>query len=111
MKRLEQRLWRNFDVVIYPSDDEASAVRELSPGSVVRSIVPFCCDSYPERTSPPSERTVLFVAGFGHAPNVDAAVFLIREIVPLLEKEVGPVRVVLAGSNPTEPCEPSRPQQ
>ena len=102
MKRLEQRLWRNFDVVFYPSEEEAIAVRELSPGSVVRSIVPFCCDSFPERTAPPSGRTILFVAGFGHAPNVDAAVFLIRDIIPLLEEEIGQVLVALAGSSPTE---------
>ena len=102
VKRLEQRLWRQFDVVFYPSEEEAIAVRELSPSSAVRSIVPFCYDRFPERTAPPSGHTILFVACFGHAPNVDAAVFLIRDIIPLLEEQVGQVLVVLAGSNPTE---------
>jgi glycosyltransferase involved in cell wall biosynthesis len=43
----------------------------------------------------------LFVAGFAHAPNVDAAVFLVSEVIPRLEEDIGPVSVVLAGSQPT----------
>jgi len=34
--------------------------------------------------------------------NVDAAVWLTQEIMPLLRAVVGPVRLVLAGSNPTD---------
>ena len=103
MERLERRVWRNFDVVIYPSEEEAAVVRAMSPHTLARSIVPFCFDASPARTVPPSEGyNVLFVAGFAHPPNVDAAVFLIHEVIPRLVHEIGPVKVVLAGSNPTE---------
>ena len=102
MERLERQIWRNFDVVIYLSEYEAATVREISPGTLARSIVGFCFDTYSVRTHPPEERNILFVAGFAHPPNVDAAVFLINTVLPLLEREVGPVKVMLAGSNPTE---------
>jgi glycosyltransferase involved in cell wall biosynthesis len=103
MERLERRVWRNFDVVIYPSEEEAAVVRAMSPHTLARGIVPFCFDTFPARTVPPSEGyNILFVAGFAHPPNVDAAVFLIHEVIPRLEHEIGPVKVVLAGSNPTE---------
>ncbi len=101
MEALERRVWRNFDVVIYPSEEEAATVRAMAPDVLARGIVPFCFDTLPPRVAPPAERTILFVAGFAHPPNVDAAIFLMDEIVPLLEEEIGPVKVTLAGSNPT----------
>jgi GT2 family glycosyltransferase/SAM-dependent methyltransferase/glycosyltransferase involved in cell wall biosynthesis len=102
MERLERRIWRHFDVVIYPSEEEAAVVRSMSPHTVARGIVPFYFDAFPARTAPTEGFGILFVAGFAHPPNVDAAVFLTQEVVPRLEEEIGPVKVVLAGSNPTE---------
>lgn len=101
MELLERSVWRNFDVVIYPSEEEAAVVRATAPGVLARGIVPFSFDALPPRVSAPQERSVLFVAGFAHPPNVDAAQFLIGEIIPLLERSHGPVKVTLAGSNPT----------
>ncbi len=102
MERLERRLWRNFGTVLYPSEEEAAEVRALSPGTRSRGIIPFCMEVAAPHSVPTGDRNVLFVAGFGHPPNVDAAVWLAREIMPLLRAAVGPVRLVLAGSNPTE---------
>ncbi len=102
MERLERRLWRNFDLIVYPSEEEAAAVRAMDPNVLARSIVPFFFDSFPARSAAPSERSILFVAGFAHPPNVDAAMFLIKEVIPLLEPRLGSIKVVLAGSNPTD---------
>ena len=101
MEQLERRVWRNFDVAIYLSEEEAETVRTISPGTLACSVVPYAFDITPPRTSTPHEtRAILFVAGFAHPPNVDAAVFLMQEIIPRLEQEIGPVRITLAGSNP-----------
>jgi GT2 family glycosyltransferase/ubiquinone/menaquinone biosynthesis C-methylase UbiE len=102
MLEIERQVWQTYDLSLYPSEEEAVMVQKLSPLTLVRGIVPFYFDTDPPRTGPPKEKTILFVAGFAHPPNVDAASFLVREIVPALEKEMGPVKVVLAGSNPTE---------
>lgn len=102
MERLERRVWRHFDVVIYPSEEEAAQVRSMSPPTTARGIVPFCFDVSSESLVLPRGRSLLFVAGFAHPPNVDAAKFLVQEILPLLVQEIGPVDVTLAGSNPTE---------
>ena len=102
MERLERRLWRQFDVVLYPSEDEAAAVRALNPGTVVRSIVPFYTDSFPARPRPTGGHGILFVGGFAHPPNVDAAEFLVRAVFPILTARCPDVRLVLAGSNPTQ---------
>lgn len=101
MEQLERRLWRHFDVVIYLSDDEAETVRMLSPGRLACSIVPYAFETALARSVPAAGTDVLFVAGFAHPPNVDAAEFLVREVMPRLRNEIGPVRLTLAGSNPT----------
>jgi glycosyltransferase involved in cell wall biosynthesis len=101
-ERVERRIWRYFDLVIYLSDEEVETVRLMSPGTLARSVVPYFCETFETRSVPPSNRTILFVGGFAHPPNVDAAVFLVRQIAPLLQQEVGPIKIVLAGSNPAE---------
>ncbi|WP_051988194.1 class I SAM-dependent methyltransferase [Bosea sp. UNC402CLCol] len=102
MEHLERSVWRNFDVVIYPSEEEAVTVRKAAPQVLARGIVPFYFAPSSPRSAAPKERDLLFVAGFAHTPNVDAAQFLVTEIVPRLEQLVGPIKVTLAGSNPTE---------
>jgi glycosyltransferase involved in cell wall biosynthesis len=105
MERLEKRVWRSFDVVLYPSAEEANEVRSLSPRTLAVPIVPFRVDPLSSRPVPPGNKTVLFVAGFAHPPNVDAAKYLVREILPRLKPEGDRIKVILAGSNPTEEVE------
>lgn len=99
---IERQVWRRVDLVIYPSEVEAATVRQMMPRVLSRSIIPFSFPLSSSRDKPPVLRSILFVAGFAHSPNVDAAKFLVREILPQLESKIGTVRVVLAGSHPTE---------
>lgn len=103
VEQLERRVWRNFDVVIYLSEEEAATVRAMAPATRACAVIPYAFDIAPLRTAPPANaRTILFVAGFAHPPNVDAALFLMQEIIPRLEQEIGPVHIVFAGSHPSE---------
>ena len=45
---------------------------------------------------------ILFVGGFQHDPNVDAAKFLVNEVMPKVEAIMGEVLVFLVGSKPTK---------
>ncbi len=101
MERLERRLWGVFDVLLYPSEVEAALVRRSVPGAAAYGIVPFSFDRFRTRTAPPPEPAILFVAGFAHPPNVDAAIWLVREILPLVRSAVPQTTLVLAGSHPT----------
>jgi glycosyltransferase involved in cell wall biosynthesis len=47
-------------------------------------------------------RDLLFVAGFAHAPNADAAQWFVREVLPLVLAERRGIHLTLAGSNPTQ---------
>ncbi len=102
MERRERALWGLFDIVLYPSETEAALVRQLVPGTCARAIVPYGFDRFPARPGPPPGATVLFVAGFAHPPNVDAALWLVGAILPRLRSRHPGATLVLAGSHPTE---------
>ncbi len=46
-------------------------------------------------------RDILFIGGFEHPPNIDAADWLVGEILPRLHEEVPDLRLFLVGSKPT----------
>ncbi|WP_338421326.1 glycosyltransferase [Acetobacter conturbans] len=100
MRRLETWLWPQFHSVLYLSQYEVDLVRELAPTARPHAIVPFCFT--PDRTARPVTpgATILFVGGFGHPPNVDAALWLVREIMPKVRLRVPNARLILAGSKP-----------
>ena len=47
MERLKRRVWRHFDVVIYPSEEEAVTVRKMDPRVLACGITPFYFDPFP----------------------------------------------------------------
>ena len=101
MELLERRLWRLFDTVIYLSEEEAATVCAMEPQTNARAIVPYCFDQFCQRDRPARGHTILFVAGFAHAPNVDAAEFLVKAVLPLVHAELPDAKLVLAGSHPS----------
>jgi O-antigen biosynthesis protein len=64
----------------------------------------YCFDTVVEdAASNLGERNdVLFVAGFAHPPNVDAACWLVDEIFPAVRKHMPGVTLQLVGSNPSD---------
>jgi O-antigen biosynthesis protein len=47
-------------------------------------------------------KDILFVGGFDHSPNTDAAVFFVGEVFPLIKQRLPDMRVYIVGSNPTK---------
>ena len=101
MRRLETRLWRSFDPVIHLSEEEAAIVRREVPGANAKTVLGFPCERVVRRDAPTEGETILFVAGFMHPPNVDAARVLIEEVMPIVRARRPGARVCLVGSNPT----------
>jgi glycosyltransferase involved in cell wall biosynthesis len=103
MEATERRLWSSVDHVLYPSAEEVKEVLSLVPGARVSSVTPYSFDEFPEADGAPEARSgLLFVGGFVHPPNVDAAVWLVETIMPQLWKRFPKLRLSLVGSNPAE---------
>lgn len=102
-RRLEHALWRQADVVYYPSADETRQVLATVPGARAHTLPLYSFDELPDVGGPEGRSGILFVAGFGHAPNVDAAKWLVETILPLLRRAAaGEVPLWLVGSSPLD---------
>jgi GT2 family glycosyltransferase/ubiquinone/menaquinone biosynthesis C-methylase UbiE/glycosyltransferase involved in cell wall biosynthesis len=102
MEALERNVWRLVDMVLYPSEEEAEAVRLMEPKANVRPIQAYALSAPKSRVESASESSnIIFIGSFRHAPNVDAAVWLASEILPLIQRERADAKLIIAGSNPT----------
>lgn len=107
LQAMEERLWKQVDVVYYPADAETAHVRDwlaTHGGQARAATIPvYAFDSFPDApwANLAERRDLLFVAGFGHSPNVDAAIWLVREIMPRVWERKPQVRLSLVGSNPS----------
>ena len=101
MEERERALWRDVDAVLYPSDEEAAAVRAISPGTAAHAVLPYCCNRFGTDRSPPAGRDIIFVAGFAHPPNEDAACWFVATVFPLVRARVPDVAISIVGSKPT----------
>jgi glycosyltransferase involved in cell wall biosynthesis len=98
----ERRTWAQFDRLHVFTRRDAAAVAEIAPELAARvRVTPFGVDVPPapdERREEPGE--LLFVGNFTHPPNVDAALWLGREIMPRLRARKLSARLTLAGIYP-----------
>ena len=102
METLERNVWRLVDMALYPSDEEVEAVRRMEPKAKVRPIQPYALSAPMSRTEPaPASSNIIFIGGFRHTPNVDAAVWLVSDILPHIRRERPDAKLIIAGSNPT----------
>jgi len=106
MRKVEESIWRDVDVVYYLTSVETDAVRAAVPGAQSQLLPIFFFDEAPGPDGPGQRKDIRLVAGFGHPPNVDAAKWLVQAVMPLVRaKAAGQVRLWLVGSNPTEDVE------
>ncbi len=101
-EEMERELWRGSDLVLYPSSDEAQVAASIEPGIAADAIAPYAFDAFRTDADPAGREGILFVAGFGHPPNVDAATWLVESIMPIVWHRHPGTRLSLVGSNPTE---------
>ncbi len=96
LRRMERRTVGAFDHLVVVSEQER--VR-LTAGA--RSVLVCPNGREPSEVLPDApDPTVAFVATMGWAPNVDAALWLGREIWPLVQARVPQARLLLVGREP-----------
>jgi glycosyltransferase involved in cell wall biosynthesis len=94
--RLERRLLDVVDVVGVVSDQDRDRL-----GDVVPEVVVCPNGQDPGESLPfPASLEVCFVAQLGWLPNVDAAVWFVREVWPLVTDRLGDARLSLVGREP-----------
>ena len=85
------------DAVITHSSEEVERLRHLVPAANVYQV-PWAIESPVDREQDVERHGVLFIGHYGHAPNVDAAQWLVRDIMPHVWVERPEIHCILAGS-------------
>jgi glycosyltransferase involved in cell wall biosynthesis len=99
MRRLEERVAGKTPYHFFISERD----RENLLGPSDRSeIVPQGVDyEYWTRSSPPSSRNcIIFCGVMSYPPNADAAMFLLKSVVPLVKRANPQLEVLIVGRNP-----------
>jgi O-antigen biosynthesis protein len=97
LRHLELAMVRAADVSLTVTEDERAQIEYDVPDADVR-VVPNVHDVQ-SLVPPPEDRTgILFVGGFEHPPNVDAALHLVKDVMPEVWRELGDVRVSIVGA-------------
>lgn len=97
----QRELWRSFDVVQTFTDRDAEAIRDrLGPDGPALRVTPFGIELPPRITVPEEPDRLVFVGNYTHPPNVDAALWLGREILPRLRRQRPTATLTLAGMFP-----------
>lgn len=100
LARYERRVFDFFDekVIITEVDRELIPHSENEHIHVIANGVDFA--KYACQSCPKKEYDLIFAGNMGYAPNVEAAEFLCREVLPLLLEERPDLKVAICGANP-----------
>ncbi|WP_197319483.1 glycosyltransferase [Saccharomonospora sp. NB11] len=101
LREMELGLTRASDVTLTVSEDERRTLAELVPTARVE-VLSNIHEVSAAPTFPAGRRDLLFVGGFDHVPNRDAARWLAEEIMPLVRKECPDAVAHIVGSNPPQ---------
>jgi len=99
----EMSLIDSCDVSYYFSNFEKEEILKIDTHVSVDVVPLYIYDHFKEITVPSSNRKdIMFVGGFGHSPNVDAMLWFVGEIWPLIIKSLPDVKLYIIGSKPPE---------
>ena len=99
LRQLELAMIRAADLTLVVTDAERAQVERDVPGASVL-LMPTIHDVEPHVPPPEGRSGILFVGGFEHPPNSDAAIRLVKEVMPAVWRELGDIRVTIVGSTP-----------
>lgn len=100
--RYQRSVWQRFDRVQVFTPRDAEALKNLAPQLASRVRVnPFGVE-LPRALDPSLEQdgNLVFMGNLTHPPNVDAALWLGTEIMPLLWRQVPGIRLFIVGNYP-----------
>ncbi|MBN1768118.1 MAG: glycosyltransferase [Prolixibacteraceae bacterium] len=98
---IETKIFNTVDVICPFSTYEAPYIKELAPEKTVETIPVYFYDKLPDIAKGFDQRKdLLFVGGFGHPPNVDAILWFVNEVFPIIQNEIQDIKLHVVGSKP-----------
>ena len=102
-KTKEFDLMKKADMSIYPSMTEIDEIHSIDPSVNVQTMPAYlftdfiAVDRDITKTS-----NIMFVGGFAHGPNVDAVLWFVNDVWPLIKQSLPNIKFYVIGSKPTD---------
>ncbi len=102
LERYERRYCRKFANLVVTTADDGNQLREFNAIANIH-IIPNGVDfaEFPYRTADPGGRSLTFIGAMDNLANIDAALFLSGEILPVLQQKYPDATLTLVGARPT----------
>lgn len=99
-RRFDRRTYRRASAVVVFTERDREAVAAAAPGASVH-VIPLGLEHGPAALDPTGEEgTIVFVGSFVHPPNLDAALQLVHEILPLVRRRHPGLTAYVVGDRP-----------
>lgn len=103
LARFERDVARRARISVITAERERALMESIAPGCEVRVLAngvdtEFFCP----RAEVPTEPSLVFFGAMDYAANIEAALTLVREVLPRVRRRHPNARVVLAGSKPSQ---------
>lgn len=103
-KSYELNIFSQMDLTCSFSFDEVKEILKEDETINVRQIPLYILnteDMQKYSYSAENRKDIMFVAGFQHTPNIDAAIWFVKEVFPHIKRKYKNIKLYLVGSNPT----------
>lgn len=100
-KAQEMRIVTAVDCTLVVSEQEREIIAREVPGARVE-IIPVIDEVRGTHSGFERRADLIFIGGFEHRPNVDAVLYFVRDIFPLVRRQLGDCRIHVVGSHPPE---------
>jgi polysaccharide biosynthesis protein PslH len=99
LTRYENVIWNYFDHHFIISEKDAQQINAPQPKlwKIVSNGIDF---DYFQRQSKQLGKKIVFIGNMAYPPNIDAALYLAKEIMPLVWKENPQIPLLIAGADP-----------
>lgn len=101
MRQIEQQVMRDTDLTLVVSDTEVELIRQEVPGVDV-TLLPNVHAARPTPAGFDERADIVFVGSFQHPPNVDAVLWFVDEILPLVHDRLPDVVFRVVGGDVPE---------
>ncbi len=101
VRAYERRYFKHADACLFVSEVDAGDFSSVCPGTPAQVIHNGVDAEYFKPTDTPIEPgRLIFEGSMAFPPNADAAVYFVRQILPLIHQSDPAVKLTLAGRNP-----------
>lgn len=101
MKLTELMCMYKMDTTILVSTAELDILEPQLPNCRLR-VLPLLLNIPKTKVGYDSRADFCFVGGFQHTPNIDAVIYFVNSVMPIVRKKIPGIKFHIVGSNPTQ---------